>query len=575
MAAGTAAAGSPSPASGKCFISYAREDQASVRRLHDSLHETGHESWVDWESIPPSARWRTEIKMAIEAANSFLFLLSPNSAISEVCRMELSHAVLHNKRIIPVVVKEPEDASVPDALREINWIFLRPSDDFAAGVTSIGTALDTDLDWVKVHTRLLVRAIEWETRGKDKSLLPRGQDLAHANAVLDAPEGKKPAPTELQREFVTAARRYARQSRRLRLTLAVTLICVAAVAAIILYPRLKRQRILAAINNAQGFAEERNGRFKVWFNEDAQPDAVLARLYELPNVDEINLTATRVTDAGFIHLAELPHLRVIEADRVRITRRALAGVAPLRRLEELSLNGNDLRGGLENLRGLSALRSLELSDTRLPPGQLGYLSGCTQLELLDLNSNAIVDDDLKSLTSLTRLTELRISGSKATDAGIQHLAGLPRLQVLVVTGTRVGDAGVQFLRGVHLQEFWAKNTLITDASMASIGAWPLRILSLPGTGVTDAGLVHLRNSMELKELYLGGTSVTDRGLKHIAALPKLQTVYVPYCASVSDAGLLELRGLPQLREVDFEGTRITDRGAAQFRAARPKVKLIR
>ena len=207
MAAGTAPAPT-SPAAGKCFISYAREDQEAVRRLHDRLHESGHESWVDWESIPPSAKWRAEIRMAIEAANAFLFLLSPSSATSEVCRMELSHAVLHNKRILPVIVREPNEADIPDALREINWIFLRPSDDFDTALDAIGVALDTDLDWVKAHTRLLVRAIEWDSRNRDTSLLLRGADLSQAQASVQAAQGKKPLPTGLQSEFLTAGARY-------------------------------------------------------------------------------------------------------------------------------------------------------------------------------------------------------------------------------------------------------------------------------------------------------------------------------------------------------------------------------
>jgi len=38
-------------------------------------------------------------------------------------------------------------------------------------------ALDTDLDAVKSHTRILVRALEWDRNGRDSSFLLRGIDL--------------------------------------------------------------------------------------------------------------------------------------------------------------------------------------------------------------------------------------------------------------------------------------------------------------------------------------------------------------------------------------------------------------
>lgn len=43
----------------------------------------------------------------------------------------------------------------------------RESDDFDSAVGSLIEALDTDLDWVRAHTRLLVRANEWDNSGRN------------------------------------------------------------------------------------------------------------------------------------------------------------------------------------------------------------------------------------------------------------------------------------------------------------------------------------------------------------------------------------------------------------------------
>ncbi len=88
------------------FISYARENKVCVRELYDALSRTVHGSWVDWEGIPPSAEWIQEISSAIEAAQAFIFVICPDSVVSEVCRQELAQAV--DKRLIPIVYQEVE-----------------------------------------------------------------------------------------------------------------------------------------------------------------------------------------------------------------------------------------------------------------------------------------------------------------------------------------------------------------------------------------------------------------------------------------------------------------------------------
>ncbi len=65
------------------FISYSRKNNKFARRLIDNLILHGKDAWVDWEGIPlTSPNWWMEIKTGIEAADSFVFIMSP--AISTV-----------------------------------------------------------------------------------------------------------------------------------------------------------------------------------------------------------------------------------------------------------------------------------------------------------------------------------------------------------------------------------------------------------------------------------------------------------------------------------------------------------
>lgn len=79
-------------------------------------------------------------------------------------------------------------------------------------------AVDTDLDWVRTHTRLLVRASEWDREGRDASFTLRGADLtSFEDWAAQAPD-KEPKPTALQTEYLLVSRRTV--TRRQRITFA-------------------------------------------------------------------------------------------------------------------------------------------------------------------------------------------------------------------------------------------------------------------------------------------------------------------------------------------------------------------
>ena len=197
------------------FVSYSRRDQDFVRRLHEALVAAGREVWVDWEGIPTSAKWMDEVRAAIDAADAFVFVVSPDSAASPVCRDEAEHALEVGKRIVPVVWRDTPEGDLPAAISAHNWLTLREGDDFEAGFARLLAALDTDLEWVKEHTRLVTRAREWEASGKERSRLLRGRDLGRAEQAI-ARVDRDPRPTPLQTSYVLASRAAERRGARIR-----------------------------------------------------------------------------------------------------------------------------------------------------------------------------------------------------------------------------------------------------------------------------------------------------------------------------------------------------------------------
>ena len=197
------------------FISYSRRDRDFVHKLGDALATQKREAWVDWKDIPLTAEWQQEIFANIEAADNFLFIISPESAASANCRKEIDHAVANNKRMVPIFYRSVPDEAIPEALGKFQRIDFGDNDDFESKFTALIAALDTDLAWVQMHTRLLTRAKEWEREAKDSSFLLRGKDLREAEQWVAKGAEKEPAPTTLHSQYALASRQAATKVQRI------------------------------------------------------------------------------------------------------------------------------------------------------------------------------------------------------------------------------------------------------------------------------------------------------------------------------------------------------------------------
>lgn len=189
------------------FISYSRKDKEFIRKIHHRFASVGYDIWVDWEDIPLAEDWWESIQSGIEAAYYFIFAISSSSLASKVCRQELDHAIQCRKRLIPIVYREDFRVDqVPQEIAKLNWIFFREQDDFEDAFQSLVSAINTDLDFIKIHTRLLVRTLEWEKKGRNDDYLLRGMDLNEAEAWLVKSPKNTPAPTEQQRNYILKSR---------------------------------------------------------------------------------------------------------------------------------------------------------------------------------------------------------------------------------------------------------------------------------------------------------------------------------------------------------------------------------
>ena len=189
------------------FISYSRDDVDFADQLEVALRLWGFDTTLDRHAISGGEEWKQRLQNLIREADTVVFVLSPSSVNSSTCAWEVEEATRLGKRIIPVVCREFTSASVPPRLQDLNYIFFykepkSPDSGFGTGLAKLVEALNTDLEWLREHTRLFLRATEWETGGKPSNRLLSGSDVDAAKSwAARRPKGA-PELTPLHLEFI-------------------------------------------------------------------------------------------------------------------------------------------------------------------------------------------------------------------------------------------------------------------------------------------------------------------------------------------------------------------------------------
>ena len=198
----------------RVFISYSRDDLDFADQLEAALDGCGFDPVIDRHGIPGGAEWEKRLSELIRQADTVAFVLSPASAVSHVCSWEVEESARLGKRILPVICRPLGEAKPPPRLRALNYIFFyaeraKPGSGFGAGLKELITALNTDFEWLRGHTRYLERATEWDEGGRPAIRLLSGADIAEAKTWAARRPKTAPEPTSLQLDFIRASEREA------------------------------------------------------------------------------------------------------------------------------------------------------------------------------------------------------------------------------------------------------------------------------------------------------------------------------------------------------------------------------
>lgn len=258
-------------------------------------------------------------------------------------------------------------------------------------------------------------------------------------------------------------------------------------------------------------------------------DGVIRALTGKPKLRHFK-SGTQVTDLGLPLLHEFPMFKTWHGGTPEFS---LMSFHP--EPNHLLLRGRITDKGMESLRGLHGLFSLNLDDRQLAVSTQG-------------------------LRPLADLPNLCCFGFDATDETMGPIAQLPRLRMLMCQDTRAGDAGFQALsRSSTIEYIWGRRCHnLAGAGFRSMANMPsLRGLSVSCKNVDDAALATLPNFPALVEFM--PMDVPDEGFRHVGRCERLEAVWCMYCRDTGDAATAHLGGLRRLKQYYAGHTRITDR----------------
>ena len=298
-------------------------------------------------------------------------------------------------------------------------------------------------------------------------------------------------------------------------------------------------------------------------------DALLERVAKLEQVTSLDLSSSkRLTDAGFAHLARMPQLRELNVSNTAISDRNLSILRHLPKLERISLAWTAVTDvGAAHLASCDNLRSVDLTWTRTGDGAIRALAGKSKLADL-ATGNAVTDSGVALLHELPVFkswhggeVSMRLTGATAapnhlhlrgpiTNGGVANLVGLDGLFALSLDGDRLAVTAPGLAPLASLPRLGWLSFDATDEAMPYIAAMPrLRFLLCQDTAATDDGFVALSRSRSIE--YIWGRrcyNLGSRGFMALANMPALGALSVS-CKNVGDDALSTLPGFPALVEL--------------------------
>jgi internalin A len=263
------------------------------------------------------------------------------------------------------------------------------------------------------------------------------------------------------------------------------------------------------------------------------------------NIVAINLRGSWVNDAEMIEIGRLPHLQRLDLSHTRISDEGLLHLKAAPAITDLNLFYSEwiTDQGLTAIRNWKQLKRLNLRGTRISDGTLALISKLPAIEALDIANTQVTDNGLDHLITLTNLKELSLGRSRLSENALEVLRMLPTLTYLDLSGARAAVPDMGRRRG-------------------GVGS------------LNDATLRALGELKELRTLKLGYSDISVAGLGTLSTLDKVEKLGLEWCTGLDDSAVAELAKWKALKYVDLQETRITAEGVERLRQTKAGVVIL-
>jgi hypothetical protein len=238
-------------------------------------------------------------------------------------------------------------------------------------------------------------------------------------------------------------------------------------------------------------------------------DDEMAGIATLQTVNEMEIVATKLTDAGLAEIAKLRNLEVLHLEGTRMmTDDGLKALATLPKLRHLRLHGPFTDRGVQ------------------------YLASMPSLKVLWFESPNVTEESLRHLAQSRSLERLCVPWlDRITDQGVAHLRSMPKLKAL-----GVGDA-------------WNPNDGVAIlASLANLESLALK----GGPRLTDKGLLPLATMPRLRALQIYNSRITEQGVVGLSSCKGLDSVDICSTVPIGEGAVAGLKAaLPNLKTLNI------------------------
>jgi internalin A len=267
------------------------------------------------------------------------------------------------------------------------------------------------------------------------------------------------------------------------------------------------------------------------------------------NIVAVNLRGTFVSDVELIEIAHLPNLERLDLSHTRITDEGMLHLKSATSIRDLKLYYAEqiTDQGMSAIKEWKMLTRLDLRGTRISNGTLEIVSRLPHLEALDIANTQVTDNGMDLLIALTTLKELTLGRSRADESDLSFLRALTSLTELDLSGAP---------------------PLPPDMGGAKRRKRPA-LPPMPQKNVE--ALAELRN---LRTLKLGYSGIGAADLKALSILQNVEKLGLEECPRVDDEAAAELGHWKSLKYVDLQATKVTAQGLAMLQKTKPGIVIL-